>query len=59
MLCTPTINSVLAMRNREENSSDRIKMTDLVLGSHKMVNNMAAGSVPAAVAEPPELKNFK
>jgi hypothetical protein len=53
---TPNINSVSAMRNREENNSDRIKLTDLVLGPHKMVDNMAAGSVAAAVAEPPELK---
>jgi hypothetical protein len=30
-----------------------------MLGPHKMVNNMAAGSVAAAVAEPPEFKNFK
>jgi hypothetical protein len=27
-----------------------------MLGSHKMVDNMAAGSVAAAVAEPSELK---
>ncbi len=38
---------------------DRIKLTDLVLGPHKMVDNMAAGSVAAAVTEPPEFKNFK
>jgi len=34
-------------------------LTDLVLGPDKMVDNMAAGSVAAAVAEPPELKASK